>query len=107
MALLKLYRAVSDAELRDLQGCGRLRSTANSLEGKWFAESGADAQVWGLWFEGLTGVGHMHVIAVVFPPHVLDRLFRIEKLDGIGAARFATIEQLELIDEISLWANKQ
>ncbi|MFT4284255.1 MAG: RHS repeat-associated core domain-containing protein [Protaetiibacter sp.] len=88
-----LYRSVSQAELDDLLSTGAFRAGANSLEGKWFAESASSAVRWG----GLLNSDGA-VIATRVPKGYADSLLRIDSLDGIGAARYA--DDLDLLNKL-------
>lgn len=95
-----LYRAIGQVELENIRHSGQLQLVEGSLEGKWFAESAAEARRWGQLLGGL-----FVVIEVEFPDDVAEMLFRIERLDNIGPARFADKDQLEyavLVREITL-----
>ena len=92
---LKLYRVVSDLEFAQLLSSGRFQCTAGSLEGKWFAETAADARAWGAAFARIAGIRHVKIVEVEISAAHGRRLHRIEMLDGIGPARFATIDQLK------------
>jgi hypothetical protein len=63
---------------------------AGSMEGKWFAETAADALEWGQRLNNSVGA----VISVRVPTNLAGQLHRIPKLDGIGPARFANGDQL-------------
>ena len=102
-----LYRAVSVSELQDIFASGRLRPIPSSIEGKWFAETPSDAASWGTWFGRVSGVPHEHVVRVTFPERMDAHLLRLTMLDKIGPARFATIQQLQEVEEISLWPSGQ
>src|SRR6185295_14090088 len=86
-----LFRAVSDAELFDIKVSGKLQACPNSLEGKFLAETPEDAEKWG---RLLNGQGKFRIIAVELPRAEADKLMRWERLDGIGPARFAELEEL-------------
>ena len=49
--MIKLFRAVSSAELSDLIKTGKFQAVANSLEGKFFAVTVEDAEQWCVDFE--------------------------------------------------------
>jgi hypothetical protein len=85
-----LHRAVGPAELADIESTGKLQ-TGPGMEGKWFAESGADAKTWG---EKMDFGGNPTVIEADFSTSTADGMFRVEKLDGIGPARYAEEAQL-------------
>ena len=87
-----LYRAVSLAELEDFRRFGRLRAGTFSCEGKHFACMLRAAREWGDALHGPTGYT---ILRVSFGDDVVATLFAWDSLDGIGPARFATIEQLE------------
>jgi hypothetical protein len=61
------------------------------LEGKWFAESAADAEAWG---HLLCMHDPFHVILVQVDAAVAATLFRLDRLDNIGPARFAATDEL-------------
>lgn len=56
------------------------------MEGKWFAEKADDAATWG---DTMDFGGKPTVIQADFPTSTVDDMFRVEKLDGIGPARYA------------------
>jgi hypothetical protein len=87
----RFYRAVSLAECDELTSTGRFRAAAGSLEGKWFAENPHDARKWG---DLLFGSVPFRIIVVSIPQPIADILFRLEKLDNIGPARFAELSDL-------------
>jgi hypothetical protein len=82
-----LYRAMSDAEYQGLMATGQFTQGPNSMGGKWFAESAANARQWGEWFYG--GSGNYHVVSVELNTDLANSLMRVSKLDGIGPARYA------------------
>jgi hypothetical protein len=88
----KLYRAVSEAEFKSIMKSGKFEAGSNSLLGKFFAESAEDAGKWG---EIMEGKGKFRIIETELPNDVADELMRWEKLDGIGPARYAELEQLQ------------
>jgi hypothetical protein len=90
LATTTLYRAVSQAEFDQLIGSGSFQSSANSLEGKWFAESAADAARWGKILNGTD----FTVIETQFPRSAADSFMRVPRLDGIGPARFGTLDAI-------------
>lgn len=92
--MVKLYRAMCDQELEELITTGLFRAAPGAIEGKWFAESVQDAVLWGGFFERVTGIKIDRIIEVELSDAVAAKLFRIARLDGIGPARFATVEQL-------------
>lgn len=88
---MKLYRAVSEAEYEQLIRTKQFAIDANSLEGKWFAEQLEHVLKWGILFYETEG---FRLIELTIDDELADQFYRIGKLDGIGAARFATIDQL-------------
>jgi RHS repeat-associated protein len=89
--LVTLYRAVSLQEAADISATGSLRTIAGQVEGKYFAESAADAAKWG---SRMPGGGQFNIVSVQFPENVARQMMRLQRLDGIAPARFATLEQL-------------
>jgi hypothetical protein len=67
----------------------------NSLEGKFFAENYEDAQQWG---DIMNGAGNHQVIKVNIPKEIADQMMKWDKLDGIGPARYATLDQLQNVE---------
>ena len=49
---------------------------------------------WGDFFESVTGIKNDRIVQVELSDQIAESLFRIQRLDGIGPARFATVEQL-------------
>jgi hypothetical protein len=94
------YRAVSLEELADFRAVGRLRAGVNSCEGKHLACTLVDARRWG---EALHGAGAFAVLRIVVQDAIAATWANWARLDGIGPARFATIEQLAgaTVDEVS------
>jgi hypothetical protein len=86
------HRAVSFQELADFRRFGRLRAVPWSCEGKHMAHSADDARQWGTI---LHGAGRFAVLKVTVSDVVAKSLVHWDRLDGIGPACFATIEQLE------------
>lgn len=88
-----LYRAMSDAERRDILAVGRFRCVGHSTEGKWLAEQHGHARAWGRQFYPKES---FCIAAVTLRTAVADALFRSHpNLDQIGSARYAELEQLE------------
>ena len=104
---VRLYRAVSEAEGKDILVTRAMRAIPSSIQGKWFAENASDAVEWGAAFERMSGVPHRRIIAVTFSEELAARLFGLQMLDSIGPARFATIEQLVEVEEVTLWPKEQ
>ena len=88
---MKLYRAVSEEELDDLLESRRFRVAGNSVEGKYFAEESTHAVIWG---DALHGSGRYRIVEVELPDSDAAEFYRWTRLDAIGPARFARIEQL-------------
>jgi hypothetical protein len=87
----RLYRAVSHAEFGELMKTGKFAAGPNSLGGKFFAESAEHAAQWG---ERLQGAGNYRIITVDVPTSAAGQFMRWVKLDAIGPARYAELEQL-------------
>jgi hypothetical protein len=89
---VRLFRAVSQAEYDDIMQSGALREAANSVSGKYFATKAEHAAEWGRRMHGGDG---FRVIAVDFPKQVVEAFDTYwRKLDGIGPAYYARMEQL-------------
>lgn len=86
-----LYRAVSNAEFEQIMKDGVFKAGPNSLGGKWFAESAEHAAQWGQKLEGTSG---FRIVDVRVPTAQANKFMRIERLDGIGPARYAELNQL-------------
>ena len=86
-----LYRAVNSDELKQIERTGKFEAGANSLGGKWFAESADHARQWG---NVLNGKGASTILEVKLPRCQADQLMRMERLDAIGPARYGELEQL-------------
>lgn len=86
-----LYRSVSQAEFKQIQATGRFEMGPNSLSGKWFAEKPQDAAKWG---DLMNGPGMSTTVRVEVPASVADQFHRVERLDGIGPARYGELDQL-------------
>jgi hypothetical protein len=84
-----LYRAVGPEEAAQIMKTGTFGVGPNSLGGKWFAESLGDAQRWGKLFGG-----DFSVMSVRLPTSDANSLMRVERLDGVGPARYGEIDQL-------------
>lgn len=84
-----IFRHVSPAELDDIATHG-FRPGSNSLEGKWFAESADDAKTWG----HLLNRGKGAIVEVRTTKGFLARVSRLDRLDGVGPARYVAPEQL-------------
>lgn len=86
-----LFRAVSKAEAADIAATGALRVVGSSAEGKYFATNAADAATWG---RRMIGDG-FQIVKAEFPAGVAKAMHAWDRLDGIGPARFATVDQLK------------
>ncbi|OQW86313.1 MAG: hypothetical protein BWK78_10190 [Thiotrichaceae bacterium IS1] len=89
---VKLYRAMSQMELEQLLLTGEFAAGPNSLEVKFFAERFEDAVKWG---DLLLGKGNYRMVEINISSQVADSFLCWEKLDGIGPARCAELEQLK------------
>ena len=87
------FRSMSREEFFDIQDFG-WRASASGMSGKWFADSYEDAIVFG------QKMGHgvdtkFYVIEVDIPDYIVDNAFRNPgKHDGIGAASYFEVEDL-------------
>lgn len=93
--MVQFYRAVGEAEFADISRCGKLRTVAGSLEGKWFAESFDDAFSWG---RRLYGVTAFYIVTVRVRDNHANQFFRLAKLDNIGPARFVEMQDLKFVE---------
>ncbi len=89
--MVVLYRAVSQAELRQIQRTGTFQAGPNALGGKWMAESADHARKWG---DAMHEKGNAAIVEVQLPKAQASQLMRLERLDGIGPARYGELEQL-------------
>ena len=90
--MIKLFRAVSTAELFDLINSGKFQAASNSLEGKFFAVTLEDAEQWGRWFYGDTT---FHIVSAELPRKDIEKLLVWPHLDGVGPAVYAELSDLE------------
>jgi RHS repeat-associated protein len=86
-----LFRAVSHAEFEQIMKTGTFQAGRNSVGGKYFAESVEDAARWG---EKLEGKGNFRIIDAQIPTVKANEFMRWERLDNIGPARYAELDQL-------------
>jgi RHS repeat-associated protein len=89
--MTRLYRAVGEEELQQLMETGVFQSPG-SAEGKYFATTLEDAMTWG---ERLMGEGNYRVIQLDLPSELVEQFYAWERLDTIGPAYYATLEQLK------------
>ena len=87
-----LYRAVGTAEFDSLMATKTFQAGPNSLGGKFFAESAEHAGQWG---NAMEGAGNFRLIEARFATSQANNFMRWEKLDGIGPARYAELDQLK------------
>ena len=87
------FRSMSREEFFDIQDFG-WRASASGMSGKWFADSYEDAIVFGQKMGN--GVDtKFYVIEVDIPDYIVDNAFRNPgKHDGIGAASYFEVEDL-------------
>jgi hypothetical protein len=91
---MRMFRAISYAELQDILATGALRPGPPSFQGKWLAETPEDAAEWG---RRLYSGGAFHLIEVEVDDVEANGWFRLRNLDQIGPARFAEIPDLPQI----------
>ncbi len=89
-----IYRNVIDPEFTSIASTHKWSCEGNSLEGKWFALTKADADTWGKRLNGDSGI----TFTTNIPRWVYDQLLHRSMLDGIGPAAFATPAQIDLIN---------
>jgi RHS repeat-associated protein len=90
--ITKLYRAVSEAEFKQIMQTGKFEVGPNSLAGKFFAESLEDAAKWG---DALQGSGNYRIVEMTLPTDSANELMRWNRLDDIGPARYGELDQLK------------
>jgi hypothetical protein len=80
----KLYRSVSSAEANSFSSTGKLSAGAGQMEGKFFATSRADAQMWG------AKMGSNNIISIRVPNSALSHssVTYFSRLDAIGPAYY-------------------
>ena len=93
-----LWRAVSEAELRHVASSGMLRTTEGAMGNKWFAESASDAAAWGKKFYTFDKEA-VFTMKIDVPNNIAEQMMRVDRLDGIGAARSADGALLNLINQ--------
>ena len=86
-----LYRAVSPAEAAQVLENGTFQAGANSLGGKWFATTAEHAAAWG---RAMYGSQPFTVLEAQIPTSSVRGMMQVGKLDGIGPAVYAELEQL-------------
>ncbi|SIO92800.1 RHS repeat domain-containing protein [Vibrio spartinae] len=97
--LVLLYRGMNIDEYNSLIKNQTWAYGNGSMEGKWFAESYNDAVAWG------HRMGHggdtFRVVQVDVPDEIADNFYRVEKLDNIGSARYAELEDLNAVNALN------
>ena len=84
--MARWYRYVEEAEWLDIEERGTLRPGPNSCgPGKWIAASEADAWRWG---ESLDARFPARVVVLDVDAEVVEQLYSVENLDGIGRAAY-------------------
>jgi RHS repeat-associated protein len=86
-----LFRSVSEAEFTQVMKTGAFEAGPNSLGGKFFAGSAADAAKWG---EALNGAGNFKILQVELPTSTLKQMMYWQRLDAIGPAWYGELPQL-------------
>ena len=102
-----LYRAVNQAEFDELMSTGKFDAGKNGLDVKFFAEKYNDAVTWG---NKMNGAGNSRIIEVRIPNKTADNseiFYRWEKLDSIGPARAAPVEEINNLDLKIIESNKK
>lgn len=101
---MRLFRALSRAEWTDFQINAQFRPGPPSFQGKWFAESSTDAVVWGQRLHRNSMDGFL-VVEIEVPDAIAQQFFRLPSLDGIGPARFVTMDELDLLNGLPVQVN--
>jgi len=83
-----LFRSMSQAEYEQVLAEGVFKAGPGSLEGKWFAETLEHANQWG------DALGNSRTVSVEMPTSIAKWLMHVDRLDGIGPARWAELQQL-------------
>ena len=80
----KLYRSVSPAEANNFSSTGKLSTGEGQMEGKFFATSRNDAQIWG------KKLGNSNIISIRVPKSALlhSSVTYFPRLDAIGPAYY-------------------
>jgi hypothetical protein len=70
-----------------------------TVEGKYFATTPEHAEQWGVAFQKFSAMASpFSVVEVRIPSEFVDMFVYFDRLDGIGPAYYATIEELECLD---------
>lgn len=86
-----MFRAVSQAEARQIARTGTFEAGANSLGGKWFATTADDAAAWGAkFYKNET----FHIVQARVSQEAASAMMHVKKLDNIGPAVYAELKQL-------------
>lgn len=98
------YRNVIDAEFDSITTTGRFGLGPGSMEGKWLALNGADADRWG----EVLNRGEGLIVQTAIPNSIFNQFHQHpDELDGPGPGVYADADQLDLINqhgtEIGLW----
>lgn len=93
-----LWRSVSEAELRDVAASGMLRPSVGAMGAKWFAENASDAAAWGRKFYAFDKEP-VFTLKIDVLDNIANQMMRMERLDGIGAARSADGALLDMINQ--------
>jgi hypothetical protein len=93
---VSLFRNVTGPEFDEIASTGKFLFGHGSLEDKWFATSGADAEQWGK----VLNRGQGLTVTTDIPTELAARLSYREKLDGIGPAYAVARELLPLFNEM-------
>src|SRR6266508_3102548 len=85
VGLVRLYRAVCDAEYEQRKATHRFAIVRNSVKGNWLGHSEEDAAKWGKWFSSKSGIPHDKIIAVKMPEELYNQFDpKYDRLDAIG-----------------------
>jgi hypothetical protein len=75
-----------------------LRPSGGAMGNKWFAESASDAAAWGKKFYAFDKEP-IFTLKIDVPENISNQMMRMERLDGIGAARSADGTLLDMINQ--------
>lgn len=99
---MRLYRAVSQAEVDDIVASGGFRLDPDSFGfGKWFALNEQNAISWSHWFTRQDGLSYFIVESQIDEATAVN-LETMHNLDNIGAAIFVTESYLPALPILSV-----
>jgi len=81
-------------QIARMTGRASINSRSNSVAGKYFAEAAEHAEQWGMALY-LEGKSAFKIVDAKIPTVQADKFMRWERVDNIGPARFAELNQLK------------